>query len=89
MWNIFLTGSHDSIPSSHGTGGRLLYPCIKSGQSGKENYPVALLMLPADGANTRSAARAVLDGVCRSCCKTSDASLKKKDDRIIFAFPHR
>jgi len=41
MWNIFPMGSHDSILSSPGTGGRLLQPFIKSGQSGKENYPGA------------------------------------------------
>jgi hypothetical protein len=62
-------GSHDSIPSSPGTGGRLLQPCTKSGQSRKENYPGARLTLPAAGANTRNVARAVVDGVYRSCCE--------------------
>lgn len=71
MWNIFLTGSHDSIPSSHGTGGRLLHPCTKSGQSGKENYPGTRLTLPATGANTRSSASAVVDGGCLICCEVS------------------
>jgi len=69
MWNIFLMGSHDSILSSLGTGGRLLPPCTKSGQSGKENYPGARLTLRAYGANTGSGARAAVDGVCRSCCE--------------------
>ena len=69
MWNIFLMGSHDSIPSSPGTGGRLLPPCTKSVQSGKETFPGTRLTLPATGADTRSAARAVRGGVCRNCCE--------------------
>ena len=71
MWNIFLMGSHDSIQFSPGTGGRLLQPCTKSGQSGKENYHGTRLTLPATGANTRSCASAVVDGVCRTCCEVS------------------
>ena len=69
MLNIFLMGSHDSIPSSPGTGGRLLQPCTKSGQYGKGNCRGVRLMLPAPAVNTKSGVRAVVDIDCRICCE--------------------
>ncbi|MCJ7742739.1 MAG: hypothetical protein MUO95_08680, partial [Methanoregula sp.] len=57
--------------------------CTKSGQSVKENYPGARLTLHAAGANPRNVARAVVDGVCRSCCE-----VRMHDAVIVTLYPY-
>jgi ribosomal protein L32 len=89
MWNIFLMASHDSIPSSPGTGGRLLPPSTKSGQSGKENYHGTRLTLPATSVNTKSGARVVVDTGCQSCYEQGKSPFFLKKDQFILCGPHR